>query len=183
MSGVFSTLKQLEYYINTQPVSRQEKLLRLNGAWETLYWQAVKARNLVTQQYRGFRVGCAVLAFRDDLSIMDGRWRIFSGMNAKVSQVARATCAEPIAIGNAYARGYRQIIGIVVVGQPQQDEHSGLTPLTLHPCHHCRQIMRGHPLIGGFTRVLTAHPPIDGQEELPQELHSLRRLLKIHNEL
>lgn len=183
MSSFILSKMDAEYYINARRVSLKEQLHRLNSAWEVLYWQAVRARELVTQQYRSFRVGCAVLAFRSDVGLMDGQWQIFSGMNAKVSPVARPTCAESIAIGSAYAAGYHQIVGMVVVSQPQQDEHSGLHPLTLHPCYHCRALMRGHPLMTGRTRILTAHPPMDGQQKLPQELHNLRQLLKIHNEL
>jgi len=183
MSQLIVTKVDLARYVCSKcSTTRKEQLERLSSAWEVLYWQAVRMRELVTQQYRGFKVGCAVLAFRDDVSIMEGRWQFFSGMNAKISPTSRPVCAESVAIGSAYAAGYHEIIGMVVVDQPQQDEYSGLYPPTLHPCHDCRTLMRSHPVVSLRTRILTAHPPEEKQEP-EQELHSLRRLLKIHNEL
>ena len=176
----------LEYYLDpVRPVSRQEQLHRLNSSWEVLYWKAVRARQRAVQ-YRNFAVGATVLAFRPDVSIAEGRWRAFSGMNTKVHCDARPVCAEPVAIGAAYAAGYTEVIGLVVVGEAQRDDDSGLAPAPLHLCHECRIFTSRHPLMTPRTRILTALPPQgeDDEEEplIRWELQTLQQLLRLHGE-
>ena len=184
-AGSNVTPAQLAHFLDPErPVSRAEQLQRLHQAWYPLYWQAVRARGLVKQQYRNFSVGCALLAFRNDVSIADGRWKVFYGMNAKVNSDSRPVCAEPVAIGSAYAAGYTEVIGMVVVGETQEDDQSGLYPPTLHPCHQCRTLMKGHPILTPRTRILTALPP-EGTADIPRiwELNTFKQILLLHGEL
>ncbi len=99
--------------------------------------------------YRNFHVGCAVLAW-------NGRaYRTFLGANMKPAKDGPKTCAEQVAVGSARARGYRLIVAIVVVGEPQPDDTSKVETATLHPCWLCRTIFRNIPEVTDDTVVLT----------------------------
>ena len=182
----------LEQYIYPGPSeNRVEQLRRLFGAWESLYWKASRMRELAgdaDQQYRNFYVGCAILAFRNDLPPLQGRWQYFGGLNAKVECASRPVCAEAVAIQSAYAAGYQEIIGMVIMGNSQLDEHSKVASPTLHPCHECRLLMRKHPIMRNHTRILTALPPPLEAEHTTTfrttwELHTLSQILKLHKEI
>jgi len=81
--------------------------------------------------YRNFPVGAAVLAESDD-----GRLEVFTGANHKSGPGTGRSkgCAEPTAVKAARDAGYPNIVGIAVVGRPQEEFP---TP-TLHPCGECR---------------------------------------------
>ena len=176
--------EQLEKYLDPRrPISRREQLDRFHSALEPLYWQAVRVRN-IARSYRNFRVGCAVYAYREDAGTLQGRWRVFYGMNTKVDETSRPVCAEPIAIQAAYSAGCSEILGIIVVGEPQLDIHSKLECPTLHPCHECRVFMKNHPIIPRHVRIFTALPPVesDPPEGKWNELQTLNQILRLHGE-
>jgi cytidine deaminase len=178
------TDKQLERHLNPRRgVSRAEQLRRFSSAAFTLYWRAEHARKRGLS-WRNFCVGCAVWAFRKDAYYVERRWWCFTGMNTKVEENSRNICAEPVALGAALASEYTEIIGMVVVGQPQADE-SGKTHPTLRPCAHCRLLMKNHPLITPRTIIVTATPPpreIDSLAEVPYEVHTFQKLLEEYGE-
>ncbi len=106
-------------------------------------------------------------------------------MNTKVEKDSRNICAEPVALGTALAQEYTEIVGMVVVGQPQEDERGNI-PKTLRPCVHCRLLMKKHPLITLNTIIVTAVPPhrkIDSLAEVQHEVHTFKELLAEYNEL
>ncbi len=170
----------------TRIISREEQLRRFNNALFPLYYQAVRVREQ-GMSWRQFNVGCAIWAFREDASTHSDRWRVFYGMNSKILEGSRNICAEPIPLGAALASAYTEVIGVVIVGQTQEDER-GITPLTLRPCAHCRLLMKNHPLIKPHTLVVTAHPPPEGREidcisEVPHEVFTFEELLREYDEL
>jgi cytidine deaminase len=182
-AGAGMTLQQFEHHFDpTRPVSREEQLHRFQSAVFTLYWQAeyVRRRGI---SWRNFCVGCAAWAFREDAPTYDSRWRMFIGMNTKVAEQARNICAEPIPLNAALASSYTEIIGVVVIGEAQEDNKG--KHLTLRPCAHCRELMKSHPLMRPDTIIITALPPprdIDSLDEVPHEVHTLQELLEIYDE-
>lgn len=130
-----------------------------------------------SHSYRGFTVGCALLAWNprayDDKDI----YKIFRGANIKVSKECSTVCAESIAIGAARAEGYPLVIGIVVVGRAQTDSASGLHPATLHPCGDCRTRMTKLPEVQMETRIVT----VDINDEFKREEFTVKELLALHN--
>lgn len=107
--------------------------------------------------YRQFIVMSAVYAFKQDAYYPEDRWKIFYGANVKVGPSYPAICAEPVALTQARCEGYTRIIGMVVVGNPQIDEETGETPLTLMPCCNCRRAFQLMPEVKGSTVVISAH--------------------------
>jgi len=104
---------------------------------------------------------------------------MYKSTNIKVLPKSRPVCAEPIALGAALQDDWIKIIGMIVVGDPQEDSFSKKTCSTLHPCHECRILMASHPLMEGSTRIVTAvltDPPA------VYEIHTLRQLLALHGE-
>ena len=154
------------------PTDRDEREWRFLNAAYALYWQTERAR-LRGRSYRNFCVGCGVYAYRPDLPLDDGRFRAFYGMNSKSAQDARNICAEPVAIDSATALGYTEAIGIIVIGNTQEDEH-GNTPPTLRPCMHCRRFLRNSPIVKPETLVVTALPPPHPEAEWDEITHEVR---------
>jgi len=179
------TAEQLKHRLDpTRPIGREEQLDRFANAMYTLYWQAERARKLGIS-WRNFCVGCAMWAFREDASTYADRWRIFYGMNTKVEEGSRNVCAEPVPLGSALAHAYTEIIGMVIVGNPQVDER-GWLPKTLRPCPHCRLLMKKHPLMRPHTIIVSAHPPRgepESLDEIPLEVFTLEELLCEYGEL
>jgi cytidine deaminase len=172
-----------ELYDPRRLIEREENERKFRQATYALYWQAERARKLGIS-WRNFCVGCCVYAFKQDVVIFGDHWRAFYGMNTKVAENSRNVCAEPVTLGAAYGTGYEEIIGMVIVGQPQPDER-GETPLTLRPCTHCRTLMKAHPLITPQTIIVTAHPPpfeFDHMDQVTHETHTFGELLALYGE-
>lgn len=161
-------------------ISRVEQIHRFaNGAY-TLYWQAERTRKLGIS-WRNFCVGCAMWAFREDASSVEQRWACFCGMNTKIRQDSRNICAEPVPLNIAYSKCYTEIIGMVIVGVPREED----TSPTLRPCEHCRVLMKHHPLVTPDTIVVTALPPQGSEQsfdDIRYELFSFESLLKEYGE-
>ena len=169
-AGSNITAAELSHRLDPKrPIGREEQLSRFGTALYALYWQAERARKLGIS-WRNFCVGCSMYAFREDAYNYEDRWRVFYGMNTKIAEGARNICAEPVPLGAAYASAYSEIIGMVIVGEPQADEN-GHNYLTLRPCSHCRLLMKNHPLIRPETIIVTAHPPIGEVESLDEVVH------------
>ena len=108
--------------------------------------------------WRDFRVGCAALA-RDPPEDSDlpelGK---FPGANLKMSEYAFKVCAELFAIQAARLAGYREVLGLVIVGDPQEDHASRLLTPTLEPCEDCRTALPNFPEVGMDMFVATFYP-------------------------
>lgn len=170
-------------------VDDEEHYRRWIAARETLVWKAYAARERAIS-YRGFKVGCAVYAWRpyreakeawqvseDPADYMGVRWTTFTGANMKTAEDIRPVCAEQVAVSAARMAGYTRIIGIVVVGEPQTDHDSGLSHRTLHPCGVCRRTLAALPEVHGDTPILTGG--IDG-DVIHLEEFSLDELVQLH---
>ena len=150
-----------------RPTGPEERLSRFFGAAYALYWQAERSRHRA-RSWRNFCVGCGVFAYREDPPLDAGRFRAFYGMNSKPEKDGRNICAEPIPIDGATAIGYERAIGLVVIGETQEDEGHNIPP-TLRPCKFCRQFMRKSPIIMPETIIVTAlPPPHPGPAEAPR---------------
>lgn len=88
--------------------------------------------------YRQFYVGASMLAY--DRS--DGRRQLYqdAAFNSKPRQDGDSVCAERRLIGRLEKMNIKdpkanlQVVGIVVVGEPQEDGGTGFRPATLWPC-------------------------------------------------
>lgn len=130
----------------------------------------VRLNEKETKSYR-IRVGCTVLA-TDAVGTSMG---IFNGGNTKVTPSAGKVCAETRTIRRAQKAGMTNIIGMVVVGDPQPDDGSGLASPTLHCCEECRLGNLG-TFSNDDTLVLTAHPQRD-----KFQLQTARELIALHD--
>ena len=117
-------------------ISEEEQLIYLQGAMPFLIRKAREAANRHSVSYRGFRVGCAAYAYRPDAYYIEDRHKIFLGANLKPNHDKTRwpkVCAEQVAILGARSAGYTRVIGLVVAGEPQADEESGIISPTLTP--------------------------------------------------
>lgn len=170
------------------PEPIEERLRRFESYKKTLYWKAVDEYNEGKKnQYRGFGVGAAALAFRGDRHILNGQAEIFTGFNIMPEKGGEKHCAEKRLFEAAAAAGYTQIVGLVVVGEYQPDDTSGHECTTLHPCALCRNMMMESPLAWPEMPIVTAQPPdideslIDEYWEPVRERHTLAEILAIHD--
>ncbi len=125
--------------------------------------------------HRGFLVGCVVLAWSSRWG--EGRqYRLFGGANMMPLRDGPKICAELVAMGAALAAGAEKIVAIVVAGDPQKDDQSGMEMPTLHPCWICRTMLRHLPGVEDDTIVLTV---CNG--EGPTEEFTFAKLLSTHN--
>ncbi|MFA5954544.1 MAG: hypothetical protein WC817_03360 [Patescibacteria group bacterium] len=169
--------------------SDEQHFRRWEVSREALVQKAYDASKLAIS-YRDFRVGCAVLAWRprrqsaepwqideDPADYLCNRWATFTGANLKPEKSGPKICAEQIAVNSARMAHYTRIIGIVVVGEPQSDDDSGLTHDTLHPCVICRRLLAALPEMRSDTRILTGG--LHGDRIRIRE-YSFEELLKLH---
>jgi cytidine deaminase len=130
--------------------------------------------------YRNFNVGCAVLA----CSGQKQEYKVFVGANLKAGPGTVKVCAERVAIMASVSAGYNFIVAIVVCGEPQKDEVSGVNSPTLHPCDVCRETLyhlivhdeRFETVVEFDTILLTVNKNTGEREEM-----TLRELFDIHS--
>jgi cytidine deaminase len=140
--------------ILSRTVSFQEHLDGFNQMLEFMVDQA-RAAAEKAESYRGFKVGCAVYACTGGKTRMHSRTRVFTGANSKPSPHAVKCCAERRAILAAQDMGYKEIVGMVIAGEPQADADSKIISPTLHPCLACRNFFTGTSGITANTQLLT----------------------------
>ena len=97
---------------------------------------AIEARLRAYAPYSNFLVGAAVLTRSGE---------IFSGCNVENSSYGATTCAEQVALQQAYAQGEREIEKLIIV-----TDTSPPTP----PCGICRQVIRE---LAGDTEIILAN--------------------------
>lgn len=156
-----------------------------NGLWqlrEHLVLRAANAAALRGRSYRDFRVGAAayVTSRKPDLLRSLGRTpqHIYTGANWKLGKEERNTCAEQEIVAqlrqNQHLFPARRILALVIYGSPQDepDAESGVRTPTLHPCRHCRRLLREIPAVRPDTIIISASP--DGTTELMPFVELLR---------
>lgn len=180
-TGSERSARELRNWLDpSRPVSHEEQIHKFTNAMYALYWQAERVRHRALS-WRNFCVGCAVWSFRADVSTHEDRWKWHYGMNTKVEEGSRNICAEPIPINAAYAEGRTEIVGLIVVGMPREQD----TTKTLRPCEHCRLLMKKHPLITPQTIIVSALPPVEpveSMEDVVHEIHTFEQLLVEYGE-
>lgn len=158
-----------------------------SGLWqlrEHLVLRAADAAALRGRSYRDFRVGAAafVTSRKPDLMRSLGRTpqHIYTGANWKLGKEERNTCAEQEIVAqlrqNQHLFPARRILALAIYGSSQNepDAESSVRTPTLHPCRHCRRLLREIPEMRPDTIIITASP--DGTTELMP----FAELLRIH---
>ena len=84
---------------------------------------------------------------------------ILSGFNVKPQQADGPTNihAEQMAIERTRHAGFKHIAALAIWGEPESDEASGTTPLTLHPCDLCTDFMEAAPEIDQSTAFISGN--------------------------
>jgi len=127
--------------------------------------------------YRGFKVGCAVLAWRPKGIGLPEKYRIFKAANAKPIEGKQKFCGEMTTACYAWSNGYTRIIAIAVAGLPQADGGSGILSETLHPCEVCRPFLAAFPAVTRDTKIVTVH----NHSGLVREF-TLEEIMRIHDD-
>lgn len=94
---------------------------------ELLTVAARGAQRMAYAPYSGFRVGAALLC-----STGTGERVVVTGCNVENASYPASLCAERVAVGNAVARGLREIHALVIATD-------ALEPTS--PCGVCRQVL------------------------------------------
>lgn len=131
---------------------------------------SAQAREQLGESYRGFKVGCAVLALDES----GGRTGVYFGGNFTPYRGADWNCAEKRALESVESKGFDTVLALAVTGEPQVD-NSGVESPTLHPCSRCRHLFAESGLILPETLIATATPDLENFE-----LHSLISLMRRH---
>ena len=141
---------------------------------ESLVDFARHAATTEAKSYRGFHVGCAVLARNPTTQ----RHKIFWGGNEKLEKNGRKVCAERRAVLRAIGEGYTYIVALAVTGPNQRDDVSKVMARTLHPCHECRMFLDQLKGMAHDRLIITQQLPIGPREEWPfgviLEMHGTR---------
>ena len=130
--------------------------------FEKMHFELLKAARLVWEKgvsYRGFKVGCAVLAWHPK----EG-WLVYTAHNFKpVPREERGEdkrCAERNALGAAQNDGCEKIVAIVTVSDQRSTSDDSDTPHgVLHACKDCRDLFKELPIIDGDTILYNANDP------------------------
>lgn len=143
--------------------SAREATDAIHNVLEELIMIAKDAR-IFSRQYRGFAVGAVVLGFRKTSHPGRNPWRIMFDANTKPTVHDAKWCAEQYLMDRALTteEKFARILAFIVVGEPQTDDDSKRTQITLTPCKQCRDRMLlltegDTPLIARNTEVITAH--------------------------
>lgn len=187
MSTSFALLFMRAIALDERPPLRFLQNRDWSGLWQIREHLILRAANAALHRgrsYRDFRVGAAayVTCRKPDLMRSLGRTpqHIYTGANWKLGPDERNTCAEQEIVAqirqNQHFFPARRILALTVYGSPQNepDAESGIWTPTLHPCRHCRRLLREIPEMRPDTVIITASP--DG----PMELMSFAELLRIH---
>src|SRR5262249_9525984 len=94
------------------------------------------------KQYRGFKVGAVAIGIRE-VWPNENPWVVLFDANTKQKKSDPKYCAEQYIMDKVEDPKWdiTRILGFVVVGQPQTDDDSKTTQITLTPCKMCRDRM------------------------------------------
>lgn len=148
------------------------------NAYRSLKQELIERARKVAENaasYRGFKVGCALLARRPKGETTLGHYKIITAANVKPLRDGPKACAEQTALAYAHSNGFEHAVVIVIAGEPQADEKSGLETSTLHPCWQCRVLMKTLPLVTDETLIITIRNHAGEMEE-----HTFKELLQLH---
>lgn len=135
-----------------------------------------------SRQYRGFTVGAAVLGLREG---QKNPWAVLFDANTKAAKEDAKWCAEQYLMDRATGPGeaLSRILAFVVVAEPQTDDDSKRTQITLTPCKHCRdrmgQLAEGKDaVLSPETEVITA----DARQTALRKFQRVKDLKVFHRE-
>lgn len=120
-------------------------------------FRAREARELGVS-HRNFKVGACAVA----LSYVDRRSYLISGFNAKPGPESLTNIhAEHIILAGAKKLGVDAVKLLVVVGDVQPDQQSGMDTPTLHPCGVCRErFAQDGSMVNEETLIISARPDL-----------------------
>lgn len=168
-----------------EPEKLKEALEYFWSQKKELYHLAYAMQRKVIEErlsYRDFGVGAAAVVYRSS----DNSFAIMPGWNEKKTKSSVKHCAEMKIFEKAQNQGYDKVIGIVVVGERQEDA-SKVACTTLHPCRECRNVMRRSRLAWSDMPVVTMSIPPDvdfadlGDYSPVEEQNTLAQLLFEHD--
>jgi cytidine deaminase len=103
-------------------------------------------------QYRKFKVGCALLVWRPGRK--GGKYEVYTAANVMPSKDGHKVCAEQTAACSAQSNGWELAVAFVITAQPQVDEMSGIKSKALPPCWICRSFLPTMRMVKPDTIVL-----------------------------
>ena len=165
-----------EIAFNTERSIEQRE--KLSGFWQIIEYLIQRAREAraMADSWRAFDVGCSLLAFKAHPVRVGDRYRIFNGTNVKPEEDDGVDMhAEGIALEAARMAQYDEVIGMVIVGEPEP--HEDASP-TLRPCKKCRQFFTRSSLVINDTIIFT----ITHSEYEPEafEIFTCKELLELY---
>ncbi len=125
--------------------------------------------------YRGFHVGCALLAKVPDGKSVD--YTIHFGFNFKPSKESTKHCAERSAFESAIGDGSPRIVAIVTVSRETSTGDPSQSHSVLHPCDVCREMLsdyRERGILSGDSVICCVN---DGEGTAAEEECTVDQLL------
>ena len=152
---------------------------------EHLVHRALSAAASRANSYRHFHVGGAAFISSRDPQLLKSLGRpgqvILTGANWKNGPSERNTCAEQEIVAQIRQQDhlyfYKEVLALVIAGNSlnEPDRESGVNPAFLHPCNHCRNLLKATPHIQSHTLVVSV--PLDNSKP---EVLLFEDLLRIH---
>jgi len=112
-----------------------------------------------SRQYRGFHVGAVLIGLRNTKETKDNPWAVLFNANTKPPKY----CAEAYVMDelDESRTDIYHALAFVVVAEPQVDDDSKVTQVTLTPCKSCRTRMlemskAENPTVFADTEIITA---------------------------
>lgn len=137
------------------PRERHEQEFR--AALPRLIQEAQQARDNAVN-YRGFLVGCSVLAYNEST----GTYKSYAGGNQRPEKWPKPSgkekrCAERMAIEAAEAEGATAIVGIVTASTETDTGDNTHGHDVLYPCEDCQQLINETAIIDDQTTFHGVH--------------------------
>jgi cytidine deaminase len=147
----------------------------------------------LSDQYRDFEVGGALLAVRKPTESNPNPWTVLFNANTKPSAHEKKWCAELYLLDGIERRDdIEKIVTMATVGQAQPDDDSRRDQVTLSPCILCRNRLHELaedeevPWIDLYTEIYTVRAEKKGWDEKEKLLHpklfQVKDLHKFHGE-
>ena len=125
------------------------------------------------RSHRDFAVGCV------GVSKASGCVSTFEAANSRPDPSYPKNCAEMRVLRMAKEAGV-ELLAILVIGDPQPDERSGVVSPTLHPCGECRDKMEAEVgRVGGAVRLGTPIFTVRASDHF-MECHTVEELFRVH---
>lgn len=158
---------------------RKDWFLRNFEEWrDEMIEKAIYFRENHSRNYRDFRVGASMLGYVSGA----GLFLIGSGANRMpwprsdylYAHEAYRRCAETMAFSGLQGQAANvppympadTVVGLVVVGEAQEDTMSGMSHRTLHPCYECRTSLQAWDQTSPHAIFLGVTPDLQTQEQM-----------------